>query len=46
MQVLNGKEREVLKRVWSEPGKAEDVLADVSRENSKFYEFEKRLEEK
>lgn len=37
--------REILERVWKEPGMAGDVLTNVSRENSKLYEFEKMLED-
>lgn len=36
--------REILEQIWKEPGKAEDVLANVSRENSRLFEFEKMLE--
>ena len=38
--------REVLDRIWAEPERAEDVIAEVREKNKGIFDFEKRLQEK
>jgi len=38
--------RELLDRIWAEPERAEDIIAEVREKNKGIFDFEKRLQEK